>query len=169
MVEWRCNSAHLLRRLQQVSNSRIGCFYPWEWFLCIHSIRDWVGPRAGTNDVTRKIVLCQETKSYPAPNTFSFLNPSPCRHCSLNVMNCVKKWDFKFSRRRVHFTRQHNPEDSSEHVSKNTFHTISFSCQRPNLPERDKLLFWNVAPCSLLETERHFRGAYCLHLHGSSR
>jgi hypothetical protein len=24
-------------------------------------------------------------------------------------------------------------------------------------------IFWEVAPCILVETDRHFRGAYCLH------
>jgi hypothetical protein len=27
-------------------------------------------------------------------------------------------------------------------------------------------LFWYVAPCSLEEIDRHFRGAYCLHHQG---
>jgi hypothetical protein len=27
-------------------------------------------------------------------------------------------------------------------------------------------VFWDVAPCSLVEDERHFRGAYCLHHKG---
>jgi hypothetical protein len=27
-------------------------------------------------------------------------------------------------------------------------------------------IFWGVAPCNLLDTDRHFRGAYCLHHQG---
>jgi hypothetical protein len=27
-------------------------------------------------------------------------------------------------------------------------------------------VFWNIAPCSLVETDRRFRGAYCFHHHG---
>jgi hypothetical protein len=27
-------------------------------------------------------------------------------------------------------------------------------------------VFWDVAPCSLIDTDRHFRGAYCLHHQG---
>jgi hypothetical protein len=26
-------------------------------------------------------------------------------------------------------------------------------------------VFWDVAPCSLIDTDRTFRGAYCLHQH----
>jgi hypothetical protein len=26
--------------------------------------------------------------------------------------------------------------------------------------------FWDVAPCNLVDTNRRFRGAYCLHHHG---
>jgi hypothetical protein len=26
--------------------------------------------------------------------------------------------------------------------------------------------FWDIAPCSLVEVDRHFRGAYCLHHQG---
>jgi hypothetical protein len=26
--------------------------------------------------------------------------------------------------------------------------------------------FWDIAPCSLIEVDRHFRGAYCLHHQG---
>jgi hypothetical protein len=26
-------------------------------------------------------------------------------------------------------------------------------------------VFWNVAPCILVEIDRSFRGAYCLHCH----
>jgi hypothetical protein len=29
------------------------------------------------------------------------------------------------------------------------------------------LVFWDVAPCSLIDTDRRFRGAYCLHHQGS--
>jgi hypothetical protein len=25
------------------------------------------------------------------------------------------------------------------------------------------VVFWDVAPCSLVDTDPHFRGAYCLH------
>jgi hypothetical protein len=27
-------------------------------------------------------------------------------------------------------------------------------------------VFWDVAPCSLAETDRHFRGVYCIHHQG---
>jgi hypothetical protein len=27
-------------------------------------------------------------------------------------------------------------------------------------------VFWNVAPCNLVEIDRRFRGAYCLHHQG---
>jgi hypothetical protein len=27
-------------------------------------------------------------------------------------------------------------------------------------------VFWDVAPCSLVEVDRRFRGAYCLHIQG---
>jgi hypothetical protein len=26
-------------------------------------------------------------------------------------------------------------------------------------------VFWDIAPCSLVDTDRRFRGAYCLHYH----
>jgi hypothetical protein len=29
-------------------------------------------------------------------------------------------------------------------------------------------IFWDIAPCSLVETDRHFRGAYCLNLQGNA-
>jgi hypothetical protein len=28
-------------------------------------------------------------------------------------------------------------------------------------------VFWDVAPCSVVEIDRRFRGAYCLHYQGS--
>jgi hypothetical protein len=30
-----------------------------------------------------------------------------------------------------------------------------------------KAIFWDVAPCSLTEIDKHFRGAYCLHHQGT--
>jgi hypothetical protein len=32
--------------------------------------------------------------------------------------------------------------------------------------QRMKITFWNIAPCSLVEVDRHFRSAYCLHHQG---
>jgi hypothetical protein len=32
--------------------------------------------------------------------------------------------------------------------------------------QRMKITFWNIAPCSLVEVDRHFRSAYCLHHKG---
>jgi hypothetical protein len=29
-------------------------------------------------------------------------------------------------------------------------------------------IFWDVAPCSFVETDRRFRGAYCIHYQGDS-
>jgi hypothetical protein len=29
--------------------------------------------------------------------------------------------------------------------------------------------FWDIAPCNLIEVDRRFRGAYCLHHHGDHR
>lgn len=31
------------------------------------------------------------------------------------------------------------------------------------------LIFWNYTPCSLLETDYHFRAVYCLHYQGSEQ
>jgi hypothetical protein len=33
-------------------------------------------------------------------------------------------------------------------------------------PAKKMTVFWDVAPCSLVEDYRHFRGAYCLHHQG---
>jgi hypothetical protein len=29
------------------------------------------------------------------------------------------------------------------------------------------IVFWDIAPCSHIEVDRHFRGAYCLHHQGN--
>jgi hypothetical protein len=31
----------------------------------------------------------------------------------------------------------------------------------------DEIIFWEVAPCSMVEVYRRFRGVYCLHHHGA--
>jgi hypothetical protein len=35
------------------------------------------------------------------------------------------------------------------------------------LATTEKILFWNVAKCSLVETDRCFRGVYCLYHQGA--
>jgi hypothetical protein len=33
-------------------------------------------------------------------------------------------------------------------------------------PSMNKIAFWNMAPCSSVKVNRHFRDAYCLHHQG---
>jgi hypothetical protein len=50
-------------------------------------------------------------------------------------------------------TRRNNPEDSRLHTRR---HENLKSHMRTSV-------FWDAAPCSLVDINRRFRGAYCLH------
>jgi hypothetical protein len=40
-------------------------------------------------------------------------------------------------------------------------------CQVPTAASMKTTAFWDVAPCSLVEVDRRFRGVYCLLFHGN--
>jgi hypothetical protein len=39
-------------------------------------------------------------------------------------------------------------------------------CDDVNWKEVKMTVFWDVAPCSMIDIDRHFRGVYCLHHQG---
>jgi hypothetical protein len=39
--------------------------------------------------------------------------------------------------------------------------------QGPTVPSMKMTVFWNVAPCSVVNIDRRFRGAYCFHYQGN--
>jgi hypothetical protein len=63
-------------------------------------------------------------------------------------------------------TRRYNPEGS--HLRTNRYTELSSDEPTQNEPKKSlkMAIFWDVAPSSLVDTDRHFRGAYCLHHQG---
>jgi hypothetical protein len=46
------------------------------------------------------------------------------------------------------------------------YETRPFERPRRSLKDNIKMkmaVFWDIAPCSLVDTDRHFRGTYCVH------
>jgi hypothetical protein len=58
-----------------------------------------------------------------------------------------------------------NTEGQKETLKKNERKARETERKKENIK---MTVFWDVAQCSLVETDRRFGGAYCLHHHSSS-